>query len=317
MPRQRPRAGRLTERGQIFDLMDELENSGNVHRSRIAALEQLTQRNIVWYHANMGHPLGGMISPDADLLENVIGSLDLTEYDGIDLYLTTPGGLPEVAARMLRSCRSRMNSLRVVVPSQAMSAGTLLAMGADEIVMGPATALGPVDPQMVMQGVGGTAVRRPAKHFIDAYERIVKDAQDAMMAGRPPQPFLQQLAAQDPSFIVECGRARDATKQLGARFLLAAMYSGRPAEEAAAVVDRFIKHGDEGTHGMPIWADEAKAMGLKVKVLDGNSDEWRLTREVFVRYELYVGSKGLAKAVGCRAGGMDMNVRVQAMPMPQ
>jgi hypothetical protein len=301
-------------RGQIFDLFDELTNSGNIQHERIGALEKATKRNVIWYHANMGHPLGGMIPPDADMVENIVSSLDLTPYEGIDLYLNTPGGLPEVAARMLRSVRTRTKSFRVVVPSQAMSAGTLLAFGADEILMGPASALGPVDPQMVRMTPGGPTVSRPAKQYIEAYEDLAARAQHAIMGGLPPHPWLQQLKEQDASFIMECKKARDATKNLGAQFLLDGMLKGKQMADAQGVVELFIKHGDEGTHGMPIWANKAREMGLTVRELDGNSDDWRAIRELYVRYEQYVGAKGLAKTIGCRAGGLDMNAQPMSPP---
>jgi ATP-dependent protease ClpP protease subunit len=299
------------DRGQIFTLFDELENNGNVHREKIAALEKATGRNVVWYHANMGHPLGMMIPPDADMLENVISSLDLKPYSGLDLYVHTPGGLPEVAARMLRTCRSRVSSFRIVVPSQAMSAGTLLSMGADTILMGPASSLGPVDPQMTrMMGPAGPAISRSAKQYIDAYEELVHRAQEAMMQNRPPHPWMQQLKDQDASFIMDCRKAREATKRLGTEFLQASMFKGRPPADAAAVVEAFIKHGDEGTHGMPIWAEDAKAKGLAVEQLDGTSELWRAIREIHVRCDTYVSSKALAKTIVCRSGSMEMNANI-------
>ena len=50
-------------------------------------------------------------------------------------YYDTPGGSPEAAADVIRVCRSYSQRFRVIVPNAAMSAGTLIAMGSDEIVM--------------------------------------------------------------------------------------------------------------------------------------------------------------------------------------
>ncbi|MBU0734226.1 MAG: hypothetical protein KKG10_08760, partial [Proteobacteria bacterium] len=44
--------------------------------------------------------------------------------------------------------REFCEKLAVLVPFRAHSAGTTLALGADEIVMGPLGELGPVDPSV-------------------------------------------------------------------------------------------------------------------------------------------------------------------------
>lgn len=68
--------------------------------------------------------------------------------DDLHLMLDTPGGDGEIAVRMARSMQARCAKLTVIVPDRAKSAGTLLAMGAHEILMGPTSDLGPVDPQL-------------------------------------------------------------------------------------------------------------------------------------------------------------------------
>lgn len=64
------------------------------------------------------------------------------------LLLWFPGGDGESAVRMVRSMLHRCHELTVVVPDQAKSAATLLALGAHHIAMGPTSDLGPVDPQI-------------------------------------------------------------------------------------------------------------------------------------------------------------------------
>ncbi len=188
-----------------------------------------------------------------------------------------------------------------------MSAGTLLAMGADEVVMGPASALGPIDPQIARMVAPGQVVYRPARHFIEAYERLVREAEGAIKTGRPPHPWLQQLKDQDPSFVVECDQARKATGRIATEFLTANMYQGKEAA-AAGVVQKFIQHGDEGTHGMPIGPKKAKEMGLVVTELDGSSNVWKLIRELHIRLDRHVSGKPIAKTFVTRVGGMDLQM---------
>jgi hypothetical protein len=295
----------------LAEILNELENNGNIHKQRLAVLEKETKRNIVWYHANFGHPASMMLPPDADVLENVLTSFDFSKYEGLDLYVNTLGGLSEVAARMLLSCRARVKHLRVVVPSQAMSAGTLLAMGADEVVMGPASSLGPIDPQIARVVPNAAIVYRPARHYVEAYERIIQEAERAIKENRPPHAWLQQLKDQDPSFIVDCNQARRATERIATEFLTGNMYKDRAAE-AQSVVKKFIQHGDEGTHGMPIGPKKAVEMGLVVKELESDSEAWRLTREIHIRLERWVMGKPIAKCFLTRNGGNDLQMMTAA-----
>ena len=126
----------METRGFIFDLMDELENNAYIHRRLLTRLEKKLQRNVVFYHANFNHPAGLMLDHDAETFEDMLRTLDRTGYeDKLDLAIHSPGGLPEVAAKFIQIARSYSTSFRVMVPSTAMSAATLMAMGADQIVM--------------------------------------------------------------------------------------------------------------------------------------------------------------------------------------
>lgn len=48
--------------------------------------------------------------------------------------------------------RGKYEDVAAVVPGAAKSAGTLIVMASDEILMEPASALGPIDAQIVWQG---------------------------------------------------------------------------------------------------------------------------------------------------------------------
>lgn len=85
------------------------------------------------------------ILPIKDQLDNLSGA-------ALDLILETPGGSGEVTEDIVRIVRARYDSVAVIVPGWAKSAGTILAMAADEILMGAASALGPIDAQLSWQG---------------------------------------------------------------------------------------------------------------------------------------------------------------------
>ncbi|MFM7735684.1 MAG: SDH family Clp fold serine proteinase [Alphaproteobacteria bacterium] len=65
--------------------------------------------------------------------------------EAIDVLLCTNGGSIDGAYRILREIRRRYRTVTLFVPAFAKSAGTLFALGADEIVMGPLGEFGPMD----------------------------------------------------------------------------------------------------------------------------------------------------------------------------
>ncbi len=68
--------------------------------------------------------------------------------DKIDLFLYTRGGHTLTSNRIVHLLREYCKKLGVLIPFRAHSAGTTLALGADEIIMGPMGELGPVDPSV-------------------------------------------------------------------------------------------------------------------------------------------------------------------------
>jgi len=68
------------------------------------------------------------------------------DTEQLDLVLHTFGGDVEIPWRIVSLIREFAKRFCVIVPHRASSAGTLLAMGADEIVMTRFAVLGPIDP---------------------------------------------------------------------------------------------------------------------------------------------------------------------------
>jgi len=64
----------------------------------------------------------------------------------LDVYLCSNGGSGTVPWRLVSLFREYAKRFCVLVPYRAYSAATLLALGADEIVMLPFSELGPIDP---------------------------------------------------------------------------------------------------------------------------------------------------------------------------
>jgi ATP-dependent protease ClpP protease subunit len=164
----------ITDKGFGLSLMDEVQNEGSIHQVCVRAVESITKRNLICYAAFLRHPASAIIQEDSHLIEHLLRSVDLKEYpDSLDLLLHTPGGDPTAAERIVMTCRSFAKSFRVIVARTAMSAGTLVAMGADSILMTETSELGPIDPQMILTS-GQEQILRPAAAFVDAYMDLLR-----------------------------------------------------------------------------------------------------------------------------------------------
>lgn len=104
-----------------------------------------------------------------DLLHNVRSDEDL------DFILQTPGGDINAAHKIMNQIRSCVGSgrLRVIVPDYAKSAGTLMAIAADAIVMSDMSELGPIDPQVIVSDGDGTQRYHSVMNYLDAYDELV------------------------------------------------------------------------------------------------------------------------------------------------
>ena len=68
------------------------------------------------------------------------------------VILDTPGGVVEVAERIARIFRKYYEEVKFLVPDRALSAGTVLVMSGDAILMDYHSVLGPIDPQVERDG---------------------------------------------------------------------------------------------------------------------------------------------------------------------
>lgn len=95
--------------------------------------------------------------------------------EAIDIIIETPGGQAEVVEDLVRLVRDRYESVAIIVPGWAKSAGTIFAMAADEILMGPTSALGPIDAQI--QENGNKFIS--ADEYLDGLKAILQEVKDS------------------------------------------------------------------------------------------------------------------------------------------
>jgi len=85
----------------------------------------------------------------SDVIDIFINQLDkMGIVDKISLYLYTRGGDTAAAWNIINLLRQYCETLQVVIPHKAHSAGTLISIGANSIIMTKQATLGPIDPSV-------------------------------------------------------------------------------------------------------------------------------------------------------------------------
>lgn len=267
-------------------------------KSRLFALLETEQRRLVCYVS--GQLVGGIDHSDAAPLGSMLDAIG--DVQCIDLLIHSPGGLGEVAEKIVAMCRSRCESFRVVVPNVAKSAATMIALGADVIVMGDPSELGPIDPQYEV-AIGGVSQMLSGQSFVQAFDDAQNEVKRLIANNESPVGILQSLSTStmEPAFIEHCRRGKAFSDDVARRFLreyqLPAMFKVRGetrhpntirarARRAAA---NLLSANTRFSHGRLIGPDEAQAdVGLHVLHLDRNDPVWRAYWEVYLRAEVFM-----------------------------
>lgn len=203
---------------------------------------------------------------------------DADPGEDLHLLLDTPGGDGESAVRLARSAQARCTQLTVIVPNQAKSAGTLLAMGAHRILMGPTSDLGPVDPQFQSPTGGGLYSAKDLIAAVDHAEQSIATNPDSF-------PLHVSLLADVSAVMVQQARsALERSEDLVKEALRS--QPDRTEEDvnavAAAVKEKLIDLPKD--HGAVFDAGDAVKAGLPVTRADPQSDQWRLIWLLWAKY---------------------------------
>lgn len=180
-----------------------------IRRRHLSRLSEYTKRATILYSTDWltGGSTSSMITlEDMQALMEVMKGLSGPD---LDLVLHSPGGSAEAVDSMVRYIRQKFTGeVRIFVPLAAMSAGTMLALSANRVVMGKHSQLGPVDPQIVAPQ---QARFQPARAIIEQFERAKAECRADPTVLSAWLPILQQYG---PGLISECENAEQLSKDL-------------------------------------------------------------------------------------------------------
>lgn len=301
-------------------LRDIIDPNNNLHRQRlIKKIQKILGGKLLVYSANPNSPLPqatAIIQQDTMNFEDLLRSASKSKKGY--LMLTSPGGDPNAAEKLLMMCRERFaEGFCVIVPYSAKSAATLISLGADKIFMGYMAELGPIDPQIQ---VDPEKPPLPARSFIDGLDMIRKRIQGGELAVT----YLPMLAQISPQLIAVCESAIEDSRVTAEKWLK--KYQLRDDPKQAELVADWLSNGvNYKSHGKMIDFNEAKeVLKLNVERIDPASDLWDLTWELFVRSMAFFQSPAGRNVVKMyESDSVSLNTLIQligiaaAQPQPQ
>lgn len=115
----------------------------------ISQLQQKRNAKVISYIVSTRQGVNFQIADDAVriIYDHLIAS-GLKKDEKVDLFLHSFGGVGVVPWKLVNLIREFTTNFEVLVPYKAYSAATLIALGANKIVMHPMGELGPIDPKV-------------------------------------------------------------------------------------------------------------------------------------------------------------------------
>ncbi len=151
-----------------------------------------------------------LILPGVDAVVRDAIEISKTSEERVAVILQTDGGVVEVVESIVNVIRTFYKEVVVIVPDQAMSAGTVLALGADRIMMDYFSKLGPIDPQIVKDGK-----LVPALSYLKQYEKLNEKSRKSAIT-TAEYAMLQQL---DVGELYQFEQARELSVELLIKWL--------------------------------------------------------------------------------------------------
>lgn len=235
----------------------------------IAEIERLRESRVIAYF------LTDTAQLSFDAMPSLYQQLRQVGKQGrIDLWIHSHGGLTEVPWRIVQLIRGFCDDFGVLVTSVAQSAATHVALGANEIVMGPYSLLSPVDPTrrhpllpLSPSDPNGQPVPVSVQDLKYAVAFVKREAGEAGITG---DGYAQIIAALfdkvHPLALGAIEQSYELTKLITRRLLSTHMDEETEGEEISRIADTLCD--DYYSHQFPIGLMEARRLNLAVKEAD-------------------------------------------------
>jgi hypothetical protein len=232
-------------------------------RSLISAYNKLRGTYLFVYAAAIGKPIPSVPIEQADfyVIHDILS--DKKSLKKVDVYLETPGGSGETAEEIVEFLHNNFDTVTFVVSGEAKSAGTIIVLSGDEIMMTETGSLGPIDAQVKI-----------GRSVVSAYDYIewVNDKRKEAEEKGALNPFDATMVAQiTPGELSGVFHALEYAKDLVIDWL---------------VKYKFKKWDVTETRKIPVTPEFKRARAEEIARELTNHSKWRLHGRSLKRYDL-------------------------------
>jgi hypothetical protein len=243
-------------------------------------LENHRKRPLIVYVTSSRHGISSMMAADAipELQDQLQCLPDDTK--AIDLLVISNGGDPTVAWRAITLLRERVDEVAVLVPQAAYSAATLLALGANQIVMHPNGNLGPVDPQISVKKHGDKEAQQFGFEELAGFLEFAKN--EVGLTDQEHRRGIFDLFCKEVGAVPVGVAARSSLLSLtmGEKLLRTHMKGEADVQRTKTIAESLNKAFFH--HGYPVGRKEAKEIGLPVAESDIQAERlmWAIWKDL-------------------------------------
>ena len=206
--------------------------------------------------------------------------------NGVDLFIHSNGGSGTAPWRIVSLIRQYTDNFAVLVPHRAFSAATLIALGADEIIMHKMGCLGPIDPS-VTNAFNPQNPQNPGQlapisvEDVTAFFKLVKEEVGITHEDELVQAFISMTDKVHPLALGNVQRSHSQSR-LMARKLLMLHMDDSLEHEIVQLIDNL--KSNLFFHGHPINRVEAKK-DLNLKVVESSPELECQMWKLYSQYE--------------------------------
>ncbi len=172
----------------------------------------------------------------------------------------------DAVEKIITVLRLPTESYLVIVPSWANRGGTVVALSAQDIILGVNSERGPIDPQRW----------HPDYRLVPA-EFLAQDESEPVVIRKMAETSVMR------------------TRQLAEHYLRAGMLRDRSEEVVARVIEKIALPATYGSHGAVIDYTEARTLSLSATYLPPDNNLWERIGLLYGAYDYDIKQKQLAK----------------------
>ena len=247
----------------------------------IAELEKKRSSRVITYLTSDREPFKAQIA--LDVLPKFYLSLQVIGHtEKISLFLYSTGGNLDAPWPLVNLLREYCDFLEILVPFRALSAATLISLGANKIIMTPLSQLSPIDPEGTFVNEGKSenySVEDVVSYIEFAKEKI------GIAESQPLSEVLRLLAGEiKPHIIGSLNRTHARIRRLGKNLLQLHLKDPKHETTVTEIVNNLTQL--LGSHNHLISRREAReTIGMREIVEDADAETEDLMQNLFSHYK--------------------------------